>query len=759
MSPVGAAYSIIFSSSNNLFCQLDYFSYFCSRNFNNLAQIKQLNIYKMRKLFLFGAMLVVALFANAQFENYTSEEKEYPVLAVRDGKIGWVSSEDKTKVLIPFEYDGVIINSYTRIGLGWYLENTVKELVTADEPCEYESSGSSQDVYYVTAHKLYEEHKEFFDVERGGMEEYKYGEIVICSGIESWYTLGSWVAFPAFVVKDGQLGAIDSAGNVVVPFENTYANVLFPVNYFYEEMIVQRNGKYGVFNFYNSGESDKKPPVLIPCEYEKVEGRDSWYVVKNKDGYGAYVGSRQIVPCKYESVGTDWGYFIVKHNGKYGVFGDSTQILPCKYERVSVAGNNSFIVKMGGKYGVYANSSQLLSCVYDSIELCGNYLYYDGYYEDEIKTKSKMSLAERLKSVAYKAWKDRKLHWFDYVGQEVSLPQTISDVVFYQDILLIRGNGKWGILNDIVLSAFEYDSIEPLYYCDGGGMFGRSYSGFSYAYKNGNKTLIDSAFNKIIPMSAECELLYKRNSAIIESWEPSSTSLYGVKYKNNIGKWGVVDVSGKQILKCEYDNIELCDEETMLFKVRKNGKWGMVNTNAKQLLPYKYDSIKYEEEMIKVFQNKKCGLLDRHGKLFLPCVYDTIEAFDRLYNFVLFEVCQNGKWGVVDTNGKQVLKCEYEKDAIARCGEGVKIKISGKWGMVDKEGKLVLQNVYEEIETFLSKDLFKVQQNGKWGLVDEKGFQVLQCIADEIEYEQNGCIKFVFEGKEVRVDKSGKPCN
>ena len=727
----------------------------------------------MRKLFLFGAMLVMALFANAQVEDLTSDEKGYPVLAVRDGKIGWVSSEDKTKVLIPFEYDGVIINSYTRIGLGWYLENTVKELVTADEPCEYESSGSPWSVYYATAHKLYLDYKDYFDEERVAMEEYKYGEIVICSGIESWFTSGSWVAFPAFVVKDGQLGAIDSAGNVVVPFEYTYANVLFPYsfstgedeNYIDEEMIVQRNGKYGVFNFFKSDESEKQPPVFVPCEYEDVQRLgDSYYVVKNKNGYGAYIKSHQIVPCKYESVGVEGGYFIVKHNGKYGVFGDSTQILPCKYDRVSVAGNNSFIVnsfivKMGGKYGVYANSSQLLSCVYDSIELCGNYSYYDGYYEDEIKTKSKMSLAERLKSVAYKAWKDRKLHWFDYVGQEVSLPQTISDVVFYQDVLLVRGNGKWGILNDTVMSAFEYDSIKPLFSCGCGGEYESScYSGFCYAYKKGKITLIDSAFNKIIPMSEECKLLYKKNTITMDSWEQSSTSLYGVNYKNNMGKWGVVDVSGKQILKCEYDNIELCDEETMLFKVRKNGKWGMVNTNAKQLLPYKYDSINYEEEMIKVFQNKKCGLLDRHGKLFLPCVYDTIEAFDRLYNIDLYEVCQKGKWGVVDTNGKQVLKCEYEKDAIARCGEGVKIKISGKWGMVDKEGKLVLQNVYEEIETFLSKDLFKVQQNDKWGLVDEKGFQVLQCIADEIEYDYNGCIKFVFEGKEVRIDKSGKPC-
>lgn len=552
-----------------------------------------------------------------------------------------------------------------------------------------------------------------------------------------------------------------------MPFENTYANVLFPYpfstgedeNYIDEEMIVQRNGKYGVLNFYNSGESYKEPPVLVPCEYEEVYGYgDSYYVVKNKNGYGAYIKSHQIVPCKYESVGVEGGYFIVKHNGKYGVFGDSTQILPCKYERVSVAGNNSFIVKMSGKYGVYTKSSQLLSCVYDLIEYCGKYSYDGGYYEDEIMKKSKMSLAERLKSVAYKARKEGKLQWFDEVGRVVSLPQTISDVEFSIDVLLVRGNGKWGVLNDTVMSAFEYDSIEPLYYCY--DMDSRFYSGFSYAYKNGNKTLIDSAFNKIIPMSAECELLYKRNSAIIESWEPSSTSLYGVKYKNNIGKWGVVDVSGKQILKCEYDNIKLYDEETMLFKVRKNGKWGMVDTNAKQLLPCKYDTINafyYNGSLYKVYQNSKWGVVDSIGKQVLKCEYEEIDALD-YYEGELYRVQKNGKWGLVDKNGKQVLKCEYEKDAIARCGEGVKIKISGKWGMVDKEGKLVLQNVYEEIEPFLSNDLFKVQQNGKWGLVDEKGFQVLQCIADEIEYDHNGCIKFVFEGKEVRVDKSGKPC-
>lgn len=166
----------------------------------------------MRKLFLFGAMLVMALFAKAQVENYISYEKEHPVLALRDGKIGWVSSEDETKVLIPFEYDGVFINTYTRIGLVAYEESVVKELVTANESCGG-FEGSFPNVYYKSAYNLYEEHKDYYD-ELGIEKEYEYGRIVTCLEFEERFTVGSWIAFPVFVMRNGKLGAIDSVGNI-----------------------------------------------------------------------------------------------------------------------------------------------------------------------------------------------------------------------------------------------------------------------------------------------------------------------------------------------------------------------------------------------------------------------------------------------------------------------------------------------------------------------------------------------------------------
>jgi hypothetical protein len=215
----------------------------------------------MRKNFLFCAMLVVVLFANAQFTS-DDDGKEHPVIAVRNGKIGWVSSKDTNKVLIPFEYDGVFLSSYIRPS-------------SPDDYEEYINNPPSCYGFVSTFSFLY-------------ADAYNILDNVVD------FPPGNWVAFPVFVIKDNKLGLIDCNGKALLPFECT--NILLPLTALTTGVgisgdmgffIVQRNKKFGVFSVgdYEVWYTDmyvNTNPILIPCEYDSVEiDGDHFKVVKN----------------------------------------------------------------------------------------------------------------------------------------------------------------------------------------------------------------------------------------------------------------------------------------------------------------------------------------------------------------------------------------------------------------------------------------------------------------------------------------------
>lgn len=60
---------------------------------------------------------------------------------------------------------------------------------------------------------------------------------------------------------------------------------------------------------------------------------------------------------------------------------------------------------------------------------------------------------------------------------------------------------------------------------------------------------------------------------------------------NEDNKKGLENDEGKEIMPCEYDNIEEfgCYD---IFKVIKNGKEGLINDRGKFIIPCKYDEIK-----------------------------------------------------------------------------------------------------------------------------------------------------------------------
>lgn len=127
------------------------------------------------------------------------------------------------------------------------------------------------------------------------------------------------------------------------------------------------------------------------------------------------------------------------------------------------------------------------------------------------------------------------------------------------------GNRKNVFINkqgEIILNT-DYTEIYPFY------------DGFATIYK-----------------SSKCGILASNG---IEVVPPIYDEVYNIDTSRNIfqvclnGKWGLIDKTQKEILKCEYDTIDPYTEN--IFLVSKNNKWGLYNKSSNKFTDIIYDEI------------------------------------------------------------------------------------------------------------------------------------------------------------------------
>ncbi|MCL2488354.1 MAG: WG repeat-containing protein, partial [Oscillospiraceae bacterium] len=165
------------------------------------------------------------------------------------------------------------------------------------------------------------------------------------------------------------------------------------------------------------------------------------------------------------------------------------------------------------------------------------------------------------------------------------------------------------------------------------------------------------------------------------------------KVKKN-DQYGFADVTGKFVVPCTYDDVEVFING--LAQVKKNGKYGFVNTTGQLVVPCEYDRVSdFSDGLASVQKDGKQGYVDKSGQLVIPCEYDNAGIFSN----GLASVQKDGKRGYVDKSGQLVIPCEYDDADIFSNGLA-SVQKDGKWGYVDKTGKLVVPCEYDEAFAF-----------------------------------------------------------
>lgn len=215
-----------------------------------------------------------------------------------------------------------------------------------------------------------------------------------------------------------------------------------------------------------------------------------------------------------------------------------------------------------------------------------------------------------------------------------------------------------------------------------------------------------------------------------------------LKYKEN-GKYGLIDYTGKVIVKAIYEEIEGLENKESELIVKKDGKYGVINDRGVKLISEEYDGIVADG-------------------------YYTEENKYALSGYVISNKTNNGyRYGYLNYKLEKILKTEYnELSRVLEISDGQDVYIiaskNGKFG-VTKNNKTLINYDYQDIEYDANNNLFKLQRNLQFGVADINGKSILPVKYKELEFKgvyiqalENGKEDYTYfnsKGNEIKEPK------
>ena len=216
-------------------------------------------------------------------------------------------------------------------------------------------------------------------------------------------------------------------------------------------------------------------------------------------------------------------------------------------------------------------------------------------------------------------------------------------------------------------------------------------------------------------------------------------------YENDVvrvkksGLYGLIDLSGKELLQCEYDKIEALEGVQNTFKITKDGKVGIADNKGNVLITPSYaeiTSLDKDKSQGFIVKNSdgKYGIVDTANKQVLETKYDTVE---KIYRNDYYVVTENGKQEVVKKDGDKVLSGNYDKiEAILQNPEnGIIYKQKEKYGIMNLSGAVVIKPEYEKLKEGASGSII-AKKDSKYGIIDLQGNQKVEFKYQNLSYNE-----------------------
>ena len=212
------------------------------------------------------------------------------------------------------------------------------------------------------------------------------------------------------------------------------------------------------------------------------------------------------------------------------------------------------------------------------------------------------------------------------------------------------------------------------------------------------------------------------------------------------GKYGLIDLDGKNITEIKYDEIETLKGVQNSILVKENGKYGLINTSGATIVNPKFSEIKaydtddYKHGYITIDENKKYGLVSYAGTTILKNEYEKIE---QIYGEKYFVIDEGKSQKVIDSIGNVVLEKDF--DSISQINsDGVVFQKDKKYGFMNYEGKVLIDAKYDELKE-LNIGILRAKKDKNYGIIDLEDKEKLKFKYSDIYYKENAGF-YVAEG-------------
>ena len=200
------------------------------------------------------------------------------------------------------------------------------------------------------------------------------------------------------------------------------------------------------------------------------------------------------------------------------------------------------------------------------------------------------------------------------------------------------------------------------------------------------------------------------------------------------GKYGLINLSGKELISPQFEELSCLQYVQNSYLTKKNGKYGLIDNAGNIIIENLYDSIKaltnkYEDGYV-VEKEGKFGLINYHKEQVLETKYNKILP---LTNGSLYIVNENGTYKLVGTNGDLKLSSEKLQHATYVGSDTVIINQDGKYSLIYIDDQSSLMSDYQLIEYMFGNN-YIAKKDGKVGIVDKGGNTIVEFSYTNISY-------------------------
>lgn len=298
------------------------------------------------------------------------------------------------------------------------------------------------------------------------------------------------------------------------------------------------------------------------------------------------------------------------------------------------------------------------------------------------------------------------------------------------DYYSVYTNGKWGVINSkgetVIEPSYEEMILVPnktknIFICT----YDVDYSTNKYKSKAVNEK--NETLYAQYEMVETLQNSDKNNNLLIEE---------NILKVSKNGKYGIIDLDGKEILPCEYDEIySLNGVKNSIVTVRGNKK-GLIDSKGNIIISNEYKDIqrltyKYENGYIVQNDQNKFGVISYNKKVALECKYDEIK---NVYDDNSYAVKEDGKLKIIDSQGNSYLLDKYS-DIVEINSGNVIVKKDNKCGVVTKTGEQLIPIDFEEL-TYLYSNNYIAKKDNKYGIVNLENKTILDFNYSSLVYRE-----------------------